>query len=315
MHTMNSTNPFQQQIEDINRRIEENTQLSSDPELSALALEEVRALEEQKKALEEAAHSIESSKQRNVETHTTFTNCTIEIRSGAGGEEAKIWGDNLGRMYTRYAELKGWKTLEIDDGVIKIIGKDAYETLKYESGVHRVQRVPETEAQGRIHTSTASIVVLPEVSQTAVEIKDDDLEWQFTRAGGHGGQNVNKVSSAVRLTHKPSGLVVESRRERYQARNRDLALEILRAKLWDIEEDKRLAQTGQLRSAAGRAMRAEKIRTYNYPQNRVTDHRIHVSWYNLENILEGNMQEVIDALHNPKNWEDKGGANDDVQDE
>jgi len=296
-------NPFQQHIDELQQKIEENRALALDPELGALAQEEIANLEAQKKSLEDAAGAIETAKQKHsASQEQTFDNCTIEIRSGAGGEEAKIWGDDLARMYVRYAETRGWKVEEIDDGVLKISGKGAYETLKYESGVHRVQRVPATEAQGRIHTSTASVVVLPEVPKTAVEINPDDLEWHFTRAGGHGGQNVNKVSSAVQLTHRPSGLVVESRRERYQERNRELALEILRAKLWDIEEEKKLAQTAKSRAAAGRAMRAEKIRTYNYPQNRVSDHRIHKSWYALETMMEGSIQDMIDALHDEKNW-------------
>jgi peptide chain release factor 1 len=209
-------------------------------------------------------------------------------------------------MYSRYAALKKWKVEELDEGVVKFVGKDAYETLKYEGGVHRVQRVPATEAQGRIHTSTASVAVLPELPATAVDIHEDELEWQFTRAGGHGGQNVNKVSSAVRLTHKPSGIVVESRRERYQARNRELALEILRAKLWEIEEAKREASVEGSRSVIGRAMRAEKIRTYNYPQNRITDHRIHKSWYALEVMMEGNIADMIEALHDEKSWSEDG---------
>lgn len=295
-------NPFLQQIDELTARIEENKRLNTDPELVALAQEEIRALEEQKHALEEASRAIDNAKQKHAAQTQTFTNCTMEIRPGAGGEEAKIWGDDLRRMYARYAEIRDWRVIDVDDGVMKIVGKSAYETLKFESGVHRVQRVPETEASGRIHTSTASVVVLPEVPKSVVEIRDDDLEWQFTRAGGHGGQNVNKVSSAVLLTHKPTGMVVESRRERYQERNRELALEILRGKLWDIEEEKRLAQTGELRSQAGRAMRAEKIRTYNYPQNRITDHRIRRSWYALETMMEGHIQELIDALHDEKSW-------------
>ena len=153
--------------------------------------------------------------------------------------------------------------------------------------------MPATEAQGRIHTSTASVAVLPEIAQNAVEIRDEDLEWQFMRSGGAGGQSVNKTSSAVRLTHRPSGIVVTSSRERKQAQNRQIALELLRAQLWEIEEEKKMAQQGQARSAIGRAMRAEKIRTYNYPQNRVTDHRIAVSWHNLDTIIDGDLEKVL----------------------
>jgi peptide chain release factor 1 len=306
-------NPFQQQLDELDQQIAENRALMADPELSILAGEELKSLEEQRKALEDAAASIESARSRNDTTALTFSNCTMEIRPGAGGDEAKIWMNDLLRMYSRYAALKKWKVEELDEGVVKFVGKDAYETLKYEGGVHRVQRVPATEAQGRIHTSTASVAVLPELPATAVDIHEDELEWQFTRAGGHGGQNVNKVSSAVRLTHKPTGIVVESRRERYQARNRELALEILRAKLWEIEEAKREASIEGSRSVIGRAMRAEKIRTYNYPQNRITDHRIHKSWYALEFMMEGNIADIIEALHDEKSWTEGGAEEPDTE--
>jgi len=306
-------NPFQQQLDELDQKIAEHRVLAQDPELGALAQEELKSLEEQKKALEDAAQAITSAQSRNTSNTLTFSNCTMEIRPGAGGDEAKIWCTDLMRMYTRYATMKKWKFEELDDNVIKFIAKDAFETLKYEGGVHRVQRVPATEAQGRIHTSTASIAVLPEIPQTIIEIKEDDLEWQFTRAGGHGGQNVNKVASAVRLTHKPTGIVVESRRERYQARNRELALEILRAKLWEIEEAKREASVEGSRAVIGRAMRAEKIRTYNYPQNRVTDHRIHKSWYSLETIMEGYLQDIFDAMKDEKNWNCDAQATDDEE--
>jgi peptide chain release factor 1 len=168
-----------------------------------------------------------------------------------------------------------------------------FELFRYESGVHRVQRIPTTESQGRIHTSTASVAVLPEVHAQAIEIRDEDLEWSFMRAGGAGGQSVNKTSSAVRLVHKPSGIVTNARQERKQFQNRQIALELLRAELWQIEEDKKAAELGEARSNIGRNMRAEKIKTYNYPQNRVTDHRIHQSWHDLENILDGGLDKVI----------------------
>lgn len=295
-------NPFQQQLDEIQQKIDEYTLLLQDPDLGVLAQEELRNLEDQKKTLEDAFQAMQSAKDRNAQGALSFSNCTVEIRPGTGGDEAKIWCIDLIRMYTRYATIRGWKAEELDEGVVKFIAKDTYETLKYEGGVHRVQRVPATEAQGRIHTSTASVAILPEIPQTIIEIKDDDLEWQFTRAGGHGGQNVNKVASAVRLTHRPTGIVVESRRERYQARNRELALEILRAKLWEIEEVKREQSLEGSRSVIGRAMRAEKIRTYNYPQNRVTDHRIHKSWYALDAIMEGGLQDIFAAMKDEKNW-------------
>jgi peptide chain release factor 1 len=306
-------NPFQPQIDDLQKRIDEAQTMAQDPEMAMLVQEEILQLKEQQAALLQAADAISSAKERNNTQSLSFSNCTLEIRPGAGGDEAKIWVQDLLRMYSRYATLKGWKTEELDEGVIKFISKNAFESLKFEGGVHRVQRVPATEAQGRIHTSTASIAVLPEIPASVVDIKEDELDWQFTRAGGHGGQNVNKVSSAVRLTHKPSGLVVESRRERHQARNRELALEILRAKLWEIEEEKREREIGGARSVIGRAMRAEKIRTYNYPQNRVTDHRIHKSWYALETIMEGNLQDIVDAMQDEKNWEETNLIGEDVE--
>lgn len=290
-------NPYQAQIDELQAKIAENQQLLADPELGVLAEQEITQLTAQKNMLEQAATDLaQSSEHKPQVAGQDFTNCIIEIRQGTGGDEAKIWANDLLRMYLRYAEQLGLKIEYLDDLVIKLKGKTAYSTFKYESGVHRVQRVPTTEAQGRIHTSTASVAVLPEVHPSQVEIKEEDLEWQFMRAGGAGGQNVNKVNSAVRLTHKPSGIAVSARSERKQAQNRDIALEMLRAQLWEIAEEKRLKEIGDARSVIGRAMRAEKIRTYNYPQNRVTDHRINQSWYNLESIIDGNLDEVIESL-------------------
>ena len=225
-----------------------------------------------------------------------FKTVIMEIRQGVGGDEDKIWADDLLRMYTRYAESSKWKIEVLDDGVIKIKGEGAYDALRFETGVHRVQRVPKTEKAGRIHTSTASVVLLPEVPETEVEIKDGYLEWQFTTGGGHGGQNVNKVATAVRLTHKPTGIVTTARQERSQEQNRKIALSLLRSQLWEIEEEKRRSQIQDSRSKIGRSMRSEKIRTYNYPQNRVTDHRINKSWHKLETIMEGDLGDVVSTL-------------------
>lgn len=225
-----------------------------------------------------------------------FRSVIMEIRQGVGGDEAKIWASDLIRMYTRYAESRKWKVEVLDDGVIKIKGEDVFDQLKYETGVHRVQRVPTTEKAGRIHTSTASVVVLPEVPETAVDIKDGDLEWQFTTGGGHGGQNVNKVATAVRLTHKPTGIVTTARQERSQEQNRKIALSLLRSQLWEINEEKNKAQVTGYRDQIGRSMRSEKIRTYNYPQNRVTDHRINKSWHKLDMIINGALQDLLPEL-------------------
>ncbi len=225
-----------------------------------------------------------------------FSSIILEVRQGVGGDEAKIWASDLLRMYTRYAENRNWKIEVLDDGVIKIKGDGVFDELKYETGVHRVQRVPTTEKAGRIHTSTASVVVLPEVPETFVEIKDGELEWQFTTGGGHGGQNVNKVATAVRLTHKPTGIVTTARQERSQEQNRKIALSLLRSQLWEIEQENKASRIKDLRSSIGRSMRSEKIRTYNYPQNRVTDHRINKSWHKLETIMNGELDDVISTL-------------------
>ncbi len=220
----------------------------------------------------------------------------LEFRPGPGGEEARLWAQDLMRMYTRYANILGWKVEQIADAAIRIKGAGAFTKLQYEAGTHRVQRVPTTERQGRIHTSTATVAVLPEIPETEVYIRPEDIQWEFFRSGGKGGQNVNKVSSAARIYHKPTGIVVSCQTERDQYQNRQVALSMLRAKLWEREEMKAVATMGAARSVIGRGMRAEKIRTYNYPQNRVTDHRINKSWHNLEDIMEGKLQKVTDAM-------------------
>lgn len=220
----------------------------------------------------------------------------VEIRSAAGGDEAKLWATDLMRMYMRYALVKNWKTTPVDETTILITGHGVLDELKFESGVHRVQRVPTTEKRGRIHTSTATVAVLPEVKQHEVQIRPDDIEIQFFRSGGAGGQNVNKVSTAVRLIHKPTGLTTSSQQERTQIQNREIAMDLLRSKLWELEEQKKLKEIAGYRSAIGSGDRSEKIRTYNYPQNRVTDHRIAKSWGNLDVIVNGNLEKIIKTL-------------------
>ncbi len=220
----------------------------------------------------------------------------LEFRPGPGGEEAKLWANDLLRMYTRYANILGWKTEQISDTAMKVKGEGAFTTLQYEAGTHRVQRVPATERQGRIHTSTATVAVLPEIPEYEQTIRTEDLEWEFFRSGGKGGQNVNKVSSAVRLRHTPSAIVVTCQTERDQFQNRQVALSMLRSKLWETQEIKQAETLGAARSVIGRGMRAEKIRTYNFPQNRLTDHRINKSWHDLDRIIEGKLQKVTQAM-------------------
>ena len=220
----------------------------------------------------------------------------MEFRPGPGGQEARNWATDLMRMYIRYGNISGWKIEQISDTAIRINGPQAFTKLQYEAGTHRVQRVPSTERSGRIHTSTATVAVLPEIPETQVVIRPEDITWDFFRSGGKGGQNVNKVSSAARITHKPTGIVVSAQTERDQYQNRQVALSMLRAKLWEAEEIKKALVLSDSRNIIGRGMRAEKIRTYNFPQNRVTDHRIGKSWHNLDDIIEGRMGKISEAL-------------------
>lgn len=289
------------EIEKLKEEIKKHKELLSDPEVGSLAREEIEKLKSQKKALQMTLENISNNNQPSPRQFDKQSldqvNTIIEIRGAAGGDEAKIWSSDLLRMYLRYAESKNFKVSRIDESALKIEGKGAYGIFKFESGVHRVQRVPTTEKQGRIHTSTASVAVLPEIPDSQISINPDDLEWQFTRAGGPGGQYVNKAATAVRLTHEPSGIVVAVRQERLQQQNKAIALQLLRSKLWQQEEEKRQKTIDKTRkSAVGRGMRAEKIRTYNFPHNRVTDHRINKSWHNLDNILNGNLSPLLSEI-------------------
>jgi peptide chain release factor 1 len=231
----------------------------------------------------------------------------LEIRAGTGGDEASLFAGDLMRMYQRYAAKRGWKFSILDASEsgargyrtvsAEVSGEGAYAALRSESGVHRVQRVPVTERQGRIHTSTASVAVLPVVEAKQVEVKESDLEVSFSRAGGPGGQNVNKVETAVRILHKPTGIVVSCRMERSQHANREKAMEMLRAMLYDEQARQSVGSVADLRkSQIGTGERSEKIRTYNFPEDRITDHRIGKKFHNIEGILEGNLDKVVEAF-------------------
>ena len=218
----------------------------------------------------------------------------IEALPGVGGDEAKIWMKEILLSYTRFAQKKGFKFVYLDDSIVKITGEKAFNIFKNETGVHRVQRIPLTERRGRVHTSTAVIVVLPQIVNSHIRINPDNLEWQFFRSGGHGGQNVNKVSTAVRLTHKPTGITVTASRERYQEANRRIAMDLLLSKLYQLEEEKKKGIVYSYVKNVGTGERAEKIRTYNFPQNRLTDHRTGKSFYNLKEIIEeGKWEKVL----------------------
>ncbi len=241
----------------------------------------------------------------------TTNKIILEIRAGAGGDEAALFAGNLGRMYQRYAAKRGWGFVILDKNATTLQGfkslvaegkgEGCYEAFGHESGVHRVQRIPSTERAGRVHTSTASVAVLPIVEAQAVNIAPSDLEVTFSRAGGPGGQNVNKGETAVRILHKPTGIVVSSREERSQHANREKALEILRAKLYEAEQHKATGSVTDLRrEQIGSADRSEKIRTYNFPDDRITDHRIGKKWHNIEKIMEGDMDPIVEAFARPK---------------
>jgi peptide chain release factor 1 len=236
-------------------------------------------------------------KEKKENSENAPSSVIMELRAGVGGNEASIFARDLKEMYQKYAEQRGWKTRTIDELTLEIAGSDAYEALRYETGVHRVQRVPLTEKSGRIHTSTASVAVLPIRDKSSIEVNPSDVEIEFSRSGGAGGQNVNKVETAVRLIHKPTGIDVRSSSERSQIANRQKAMQILSAKLEQLHEEEEAKKHAATRKAQiGTGDRSEKIRTYNYLQDRVTDHRLKESWHNLPKIMEGNIDDMVEAL-------------------
>ncbi len=275
----------------------------SDPDLRELAEEEIPGLEKERQALEAGINLLLLPKDPSDERNTI-----LEIRSGTGGEEAALFAADLFRMYSRYAETQGWKVevsslSEASAGGIKeviaeVSGKNVYSKLRFEGGVHRVQRIPTTESQGRIHTSTATVAVMPEVDEIdEVKIDPSDLEISTTAAGGPGGQHVNRTMSAVQIKHLPSGIMVRSEQQRSQHQNKAKAMQILSAKLLDLEREAQAsAISSERRSMVGTGERSEKIRTYNFPQNRVTDHRIQLTLHSLDRMMEGNVEELLTAL-------------------
>ncbi len=277
-------------------------ELMSDPEMRELAQEEYQQALDDLPRLERELQILLLLRDPNDRK-----NVIVEIRAGVGGEEAALFAHSLYRMYSMYAESQRWKT-EVDSvsetelGGVKEIsftieGDGAYSRLKFESGVHRVQRVPETESGGRVHTSTVTVAVLPEMEEADVQLNPADIEMQVFRSSGAGGQHVNKTSSAVRLIHKPTGTVVECQQERSQFQNRDKAMRILASRLYEAEQEKISSEyTAQRRSQVGSGMRNERIRTYNFPQGRVTDHRIGLTLYKIDRVMDGDLTEVIDAL-------------------
>jgi peptide chain release factor 1 len=299
-----STSSIQKCIKDI-KEAESLLNTENDPDIKEMAEDEISQKEEAINSLEQ--NILDLRVERQFQDEDDDRAAILEIRAGAGGEEASLFAADLFRMYKNYGLNKGWDIQIIDSNVTEdggykeviahIAGRNVFKNLKYESGVHRVQRIPVTESSGRIHTSTASVAILPEAKEIDIQIKPEDIKVDVMRASGAGGQCVNRTDSAVRITHLATGIVVSCQETKHQAQNREKAMALLRSRLYDRQKQEEMAKRSDMRSSQiGSNMRAEKIRTYNFPQNRVTDHRIKQSWFNLEGILAGNIQEVIDDV-------------------
>lgn len=294
-----------EKLEKVKKDIEETEKIlreDQNEELLILAKEELEDLKKEKSNTEKEIEKLLTGKASDEER-----NVIMEIRAGTGGDEAALFAFDLYRMYSRFAERNKWQQEVLSsnrtglDGlkeiIFRIAGKDAWHKLKNEGGVHRVQRIPATEKSGRVHTSTASVAVLPDATDTEITIRPEDIKVESYRSSGHGGQNVQKVETAIRIFHLPTGLIVSCQEERQQARNKEKAFKLLRAKLFVLEEEKKQKELGSNRkSQIGSAMRAEKTRTYNFPQNRITDHRLNKSWHNIAEIMDGDLENIVGSF-------------------
>lgn len=292
------------ELERLEKSKEDTQELFNNPDMRELAEEELKSITEQQKNL---LLQIEDNLKKEQEEEQFPNEIILEVRAGAGGDEASIFAYELAQMYQRYAEKQGWSVMKLEESLssvggykeatFEIRGQDVYRKLRFETGVHRVQRIPKTESKGRVHTSTASIAILPMRKKTKITLRPEDLEIETSRSGGKGGQNVNKVETAVRIVHKPTGFDVRSTAQRSQIKNKETALAILTARVEQYyEEIENAKYSNERKEQIGTSDRSEKIRTYNFPQNRITDHRIKESWHNIEGIMAGGLDDIVEAF-------------------